>query len=167
VSWLLARALFAFLVLPGTMGFLVPFLLVESGWRDRPFHFTALAALLPGFSLLVLCVREFYVRGKGTLAPWSPPVHLVMSGPYRFSRNPMYVAMTMLILGWAWAFESATIAWYAVFMILAFHLRILLGEEPRLAREFGGDWLRYRSRVPRWIGRRGQEQNARRARLPV
>jgi protein-S-isoprenylcysteine O-methyltransferase Ste14 len=156
VSWLFARALFALLLLPGTMGFLLPFLLVESDWRDRPFHGTALAPLLFGLSLLLLCVREFYVSGKGTLAPWSPPVHLVTSGPYRYSRNPMYVAMTSLIVGWAWAFGSAPIFWYALLMILAFHLRILLGEEPRLAREFGADWLRYRSSVPRWIGYTGR-----------
>jgi protein-S-isoprenylcysteine O-methyltransferase Ste14 len=155
VSWLFARALFAFLTLPGTMGFLVPFLLVEAGWRDRPFHLTALVPLVLGFLLLLLCVHEFYVSGRGTLAPWSPPVHLVTSGPYRFSRNPMYVAMTSLILGWAWAFASVAIAWYALFMILAFHLRILLGEEPRLAREFGPAWATYRRSVPRWIGYTG------------
>jgi len=133
------------------MGFVLPFVFLEDGWRDRPFHFGALVPLLLGFSLLLLCVREFYVRGKGTLAPWSPPVHLVTSGPYRFSRNPMYVAMSSLILGWAWLFWSAAISWYALSMILAFHGRILLGEEPRLASEFGGEWSRYRSRVPRWI----------------
>ena len=156
MSRLFARALFALLLLPGTMGFLLPWLLVESGWRERPFHVTALPSLLFGFSLLLLCVREFYVSGKGTLAPWSPPIHLVTSGPYRYSRNPMYVAMTSLIIGWAWAFGSAAIAWYALFMILAFHLRILLGEEPRLAREFGAAWSRYRSSVPRWIGYTGR-----------
>jgi protein-S-isoprenylcysteine O-methyltransferase Ste14 len=155
MSWLFARALFAFLVLPGTMGFLVPFLLVQPGWRDRPIHVAALVPLVFGFSLLLLCVREFYVSGRGTLAPWSPPVRLVTSGPYRFSRNPMYVAMTSLIFGWAWAFWSAPIAWYMLFMILAFHVRILLGEEPRLAREFGGEWSRYRSQVSRWIGYTG------------
>jgi len=156
VSWLFARALFALLLLPGTMGFFLPWLLVESDWRDRPFHLAAMAPLLFGLSLLLLCVREFYVSGKGTLAPWAPPVHLVTSGPYRYSRNPMYVAMTSLIIGWAWAFGSAAIAWYALFMILAFHLRILLGEEPRLAREFGAAWSRYRSSVPRWIGYTGR-----------
>ena len=47
--------------------------------------------LLPGIGLLLWCVREFYVRGKGTLAPWDPPRHLVASGLYRISRNPMYL----------------------------------------------------------------------------
>ena len=138
------------------MGFVLPFVFVEDGWRDRPLHLGAVLPLLLGLSLLLLCVREFYVSGKGTLAPWSPPVHLVTTGPYRFSRNPMYVAMSSLILGWAWLFWSPSISWYALFMIAAFHARILLGEEPRLASEFGAAWSEYRSRVPRWIGYTGR-----------
>jgi len=152
MNFLFARALFAFLVLPGTMGFAIPLLLIEPGWRDRPFDWWAALLLAGGFALLLWCVREFYVAGKGTLAPWSPPVHLVTSGPYRISRNPMYVAMTTILLGWAWAFHSQSLMWYAAFMVLAFHARILLGEEPRLAREFSEAWRRYRAEVPRWLG---------------
>lgn len=153
MSWLFARALFAFLVLPGTIGVAIPLLLIEPDWRGRGFNLLAVVPLVLGFSLLLSCVREFYVRGKGTLAPWSPPLHLVTSGPYRWSRNPMYVAMSSLLLGWAWAFQSLPLIWYALFMIAAFHVRILLGEEPRLAREFGDAWLSYRARAPRWLGR--------------
>ena len=151
MSWLFARALFAFLVLPGTIGFAIPLLLIEPDWRGRGFNLAALIPLVLGFLLLLACVREFYVRGKGTLAPWSPPMHLVTSGPYRWSRNPMYVSMSCLLLGWAWAFGSLPLTWYALFMITAFHVRILLGEEPRLAREFGKEWVSYRARVPRWL----------------
>ena len=151
MSWLFARALFAFLVLPGTIGFAIPLLLIEPDWRGRGFHVAAVIPLVLGFSLLLACVREFYVRGKGTLAPWSPPLHLVTSGPYRWSRNPMYVAVSTLLLGWAWAFQSLPLTWYALFMIAAFHVRILLFEEPRLAREFGEEFRSYRARVPRWL----------------
>lgn len=154
-SWLFARALFAFLVLPGMMGFAIPLLWIEPEWLELPFDPFALLLLVPGLVLLCACVREFYVSGKGTLAPWSPPVHLVTSGPYRLSRNPMYVAMASLIAGWAWAFHSRPMTWYALFMIAAFHLRILLGEEPRLAQVFGSSWSVYRARVPRWFGRVG------------
>ena len=152
MSWLFARALFAFLVLPFTIGFVIPLFVIEPRWRERPFELLALGPLVAGALLLLTCVREFYVSGKGTLAPWSPPVHLVTSGPYQFSRNPMYFAMTALMLGWAWAFYSMPLLWYALFMIAAFHARILLGEEPRLARVFGHQWAAYRAHVPRWIG---------------
>ncbi|HXT71977.1 MAG TPA: methyltransferase [Vicinamibacterales bacterium] len=153
MSWLLARALLAFLALPFVMGFVMPLFVIEPHWRERPFELLALAPLVTGALMLLACVREFYVRGKGTLAPWSPPVHLVTSGPYRRSRNPMYVAMSILILGWALAFHSTAILWYALVMVGAFHARILLGEEPRLARVFGEAWTAYRARVPRWFGR--------------
>jgi protein-S-isoprenylcysteine O-methyltransferase Ste14 len=152
MNGLFLRALFAFLVLPGTIGFAIPLLVIEPGWRSRPFHRAALVPLLAGLALLLACVRQFYTAGRGTLAPWSPPVHLVTSGPYQFSRNPMYVAMSLLLIGWAWAFESRPLTWWAIFMIAAFHVRILLGEEPTLARKFGSAWTEYRSRVPRWLG---------------
>jgi hypothetical protein len=63
--------------------------------------------------------------GRGTLAPWAPPTHLVTVGLYRFARNPMYVAVLI-------------------------HLRVVTYEEPWLARTFGADWLAYRGRIPRW-----------------
>ena len=151
MNWLFARALFALLLLPGSFGFLIPLFVIEPEWRQRPFELLALVPLVFGLLLLLACVREFYVSGKGTLAPWSPPVHLVTSGPYRFSRNPMYVAMSSLVLGWAWAFYSMPLFWYALFVIAAFHARILLGEEPRLAKVFGSEWTAYRARVPRWL----------------
>lgn len=159
VNRLLARSLFAFLVLPGTMGFAIPLLLIEPGWRGLPFDRLAFAPLVAGLVLLIWCVREFYVAGRGTLAPWSPPVHLVTTGPYRWSRNPMYVAMTLVILGWAAAFHSRAIGIYAGFMVLAFHLRIVLGEEPRLSRVFGEEWARYRASAPRWLGRPARSRN--------
>jgi protein-S-isoprenylcysteine O-methyltransferase Ste14 len=152
VNWLFVRALFAFLVLPGMIGFVIPLGLIQPDWRTRPFHSLAAVPLVAGASLLLACVREFYVRGRGTLAPWSPPIHLVTTGPYRFSRNPMYVAMSTLLVGWAWAFGSRPLAIYAAFMIVMFHLRILVGEEPRLEREFGAEWQSYRTRAPRWLG---------------
>jgi protein-S-isoprenylcysteine O-methyltransferase Ste14 len=152
VSSLFPRALFAFLVLPGMIGFAVPLLLIDPGFLDRPVHPAGFVAVGFGIVLLLACVREFYVAGRGTLAPWSPPKQLVTSGPYRFSRNPMYVAMASLLVGWAWTFRSPPLAWWAVFMIAAFHARILLGEEPRLARVFGDDWTAYRVQAPRWFG---------------
>jgi protein-S-isoprenylcysteine O-methyltransferase Ste14 len=158
---LFLRALAAFLILPGTMGFAIPLLLIEPEWRSRPFEPLAAVPLVAGLTLLLACVREFYVAGKGTLAPWSPPVHLVTTGPYRYSRNPMYVAMALVLIGWAWGFRSWPLAGWAVFMVAAFHTRILLGEEPRLAREFGAAWNTYRATVPRWLGTRGTRAGTR------
>lgn len=148
------RAVFAFLVLPGTVAFLIPLLVFAPGAAGASFDALALVPLSLGVFLLLWCVREFYVSGRGTLAPWSPPRNLVVSGPYRFSRNPMYIAVVLVILGWALAFHSLPLAAYALAMVIVFHLRVVLGEEPWLAREHGDRWAGYSKRVPRWLGPR-------------
>jgi protein-S-isoprenylcysteine O-methyltransferase Ste14 len=104
--------------------------------------------------LLLWCVRDFYVAGKGTLAPWSPPQHLVVKGLYRLSRNPMYIAVLLVISGWALGFHSRALALYALGVLVAFHLRVIINEERFLARTHGVEWVRYKASVPRWLGRR-------------
>jgi protein-S-isoprenylcysteine O-methyltransferase Ste14 len=150
---LFLRALLAFLALPGIVAFLVPLMVLrapDETWRT--FRPAGLLALLPGLLLLFLCVREFYVAGKGTLAPWEPPRHLVVSGPYRLSRNPMYVAVLLVLIGWAVGFWSGTLAVYAAAFVVIFHLRVILAEEPFLADIHGEAWHTYKGRVPRWFG---------------
>jgi protein-S-isoprenylcysteine O-methyltransferase Ste14 len=149
---MLWRALLAFLALPGIVAIALPCWFAASELTSgHAFHAVGLLPLLAGLGLLLWCVREFYVSGKGTLAPWSPPKHLVASGPYRFSRNPMYVAVSLMLIGWASSFASGRLALYAVIVAAAFHLRVVLGEEPWLARTHGSAWDEYRARVPRWL----------------
>lgn len=145
------RALLAFLALPGIVAFLVPWLLVRNPSGAAGFHPLGLLPLAIGAILLLWCVRDFYVAGKGTLAPWSPPRRLVVAGLYRYSRNPMYVSVGIILLGWAATFGSSRILIYALIVIVAFHLRVVLGEEPWLARTHGSAWEEYRARVPRWL----------------
>ncbi len=104
--------------------------------------------------MLVWCVWDFYIRGRGTLAPWDPPQALVRDGIYKYSRNPMYVGVLAIVVGWAIGFRSSTLAFYAVCLAAAFHLRIVFAEEPLLARTHGAAWVEYRDRVPRWFFRR-------------
>jgi protein-S-isoprenylcysteine O-methyltransferase Ste14 len=101
--------------------------------------------------LLLATVREFYVAGRGTLAPWSPPRELVTTGLYRVSRNPMYVAVVLVLLGWAALFRSLPLLVYALAIAVGFHLRVVFGEEPWLAQTHGESWSRYRAQVPRWF----------------
>jgi protein-S-isoprenylcysteine O-methyltransferase Ste14 len=149
---LFVQALLAFLALPGIVAYFVPLVLFERRPVDS-IDAVGVAVAAMGTSLLLWCVREFYVAGKGTLAPWTPPRHLVVSGPYRFSRNPMYVAVGLVLCGWAIAFQTRAHSIYAAAVICAFHLRIVLAEEPWLERTHADAWTRYRSRVPRWLGR--------------
>jgi protein-S-isoprenylcysteine O-methyltransferase Ste14 len=149
---LLARAVFAFLALPGVVGFLVPLLILASAGPRSRFEALGMVPLGAGIILLLWCVRDFYVVGRGTLAPWAPPRGLVVTGLYRFSRNPMYIGVLLVLWGWAFSFRSTSIAAYAVVIMLAFHVRVVLGEEPWLARTYGEQWIRYKAQVPRWIG---------------
>jgi protein-S-isoprenylcysteine O-methyltransferase Ste14 len=136
------------LALPGVVAFLVPWLLAP---RGAAVHLTMLPIVGAGAVLLLWCVRDFYVAGRGTLAPWAPPIRLVTGGLYRVSRNPMYVAVLIVLVGWALAFSSLTLASYSAIIAIAFHLRVVVHEEPRLAQAFGPDWFVYRRRVPRWF----------------
>src|SRR6188472_509322 len=133
---LFLRALIAFLVLPGIVAFLAPALLVASIETSTP-HGEGVAVFVAGALVLLWCVRDFYVAGRGTLAPWDPPRHLVVTGLYRFSRNPMYVAVFMVLLGWAIGFRSPLLGAYALAVLVAFHLRVVFGEEPWLAQTHG------------------------------
>ena len=130
------------------VAFLVPWLLRP---RRGEVHPAGIVPLAVGAALLLWCVRDFYVIGRGSLAPWAPPERLVVVGLYRYSRNPMYVAVLLMLVGWAWTLSSRTLWIYAACIALAFHLRIVFGEEPWLARTHGEQWTTYAARVPRWL----------------
>lgn len=147
---LFLRAVVAFLALPGVVAFLVPWLLRPPGAHLGLAGFLVIAL---GLALLLWCVRDFYVAGHGTLAPWTPPTQLVTIGLYRMSRNPMYLAVAIILIGFALGYHSARLWIYAALVVVLFQLRVVLYEEPRLARSFGEAWFAYRTRVPRWIGR--------------
>jgi protein-S-isoprenylcysteine O-methyltransferase Ste14 len=152
---LFLRALLAFLAMPGVVAIAVPVAwLVRAGRTEiaRPW---ALALLAAGFAGLLWCVRDFFVAGRGTLAPWSPPRRLVTIGLYRWSRNPMYLAVLVMLAGWGLAFDSDGHLAYAAVMAVLFHLRVVGFEEPWIARTFAHEWEAYRRRVPRWLGRVG------------
>jgi protein-S-isoprenylcysteine O-methyltransferase Ste14 len=147
------RAVTAVLALPAVVGYLAPWLLRPDG---RQAGMSGLLLIVIGTVLLLWCVRDFYVAGRGTLAPWAPPAHLVTVGLYRISRNPMYVAVLTVVCGWAIGYRSMVLSIYAAGLAIAFHLRIVLHEEPFLNRTHGKAWLTYRASVRRWAGwRRG------------
>src|SRR5215510_6874408 len=98
---LLLRALVAFLLLPAMFAGAIPALLASRATVDRRTVPVAVCLMAIGSILLLWCVRDFLVSGRGTLAPWDPPRHLVVVGLYRFVRNPMYIAVLTLVLGWS------------------------------------------------------------------
>jgi protein-S-isoprenylcysteine O-methyltransferase Ste14 len=147
------RALISFLVLPGTVAGLIPAWIVSTDrGRGHGLIFGAVPLAI-GVVMLFWCVRDFHVSGKGTLAPWDPPKRLVIVGLYRFTRNPMYVGIVLLLAGWSLFAASALLAGYTVILAIAFHLRVVLYEEPRLKMQFAEEWVAYTAAVPRWLPR--------------
>jgi protein-S-isoprenylcysteine O-methyltransferase Ste14 len=106
-----------------------------------------------GAVALLECFFRFAWTGLGTPAPIAPPDKLVVTGLYRRVRNPMYVAVTSLVLGQALLFGQPGLLFYAAAVWGAFHLFVLAYEEPTLRAQFPEDYERYRRGVPRWIPR--------------
>jgi protein-S-isoprenylcysteine O-methyltransferase Ste14 len=117
----------------------------------RPVGFVLAAA---GALLAGACIATFVTRGRGTPAPFDPPREFVVSGPYRFVRNPMYIGAAFVILGAGFILSSPSIAGLAFAFLLIMHLFATLYEEPTLAAKFGAGYEQYRASVPRWLIRK-------------
>ncbi|HEX5854317.1 MAG TPA: isoprenylcysteine carboxylmethyltransferase family protein [Thermoanaerobaculia bacterium] len=150
----LKSALFTVLV-PGVVALYVPYRLA-SGAGLLVFPRLGLS-VVPAYLLLFLgvliylrCARDFAVSGLGTPAIVDPPRTLVVSGLYRWSRNPMYNGVLLVVLSMAWLSGSRTLLLYAACLFLGFHLFVVLYEEPHLKQVFGAPYARYCTLVPRW-----------------
>ena len=104
-----------------------------------------------GGALALWCVVAFALVGKGTPAPFDPPRKLVIQGPYRHVRNPMYLGAALALCGAAIFYRSMPLFGYLGLFLLATHLFVVWYEEPTLARLFGQNYQAYRARVRRWL----------------
>ena len=145
-------------VAPGTIAVYLPWTLCR--WRLAPallgfLPFRVLGALLiaAGLPVLLDSFARFALQGLGTPAPVAPPQHLVVSGLYRYVRNPMYVAVLALIFGQGLLFGSVRVLEYGLAVWLGFYLFVLLYEEPTLRAKFGAEYEQYCARVRRWLPR--------------
>ena len=147
---MILRALLAFLALPVVVGGVVPWVLWRLGGPQLFSSPLGVVPLVAGSAALISSVVSFYRRGRGTLAPWDPPRELVVQDLYRFNRNPMYVGVILILIGWALVTGSLSLCVYVFVVAAVFHLRVVLYEEKEMARLFGGQWEKYRASVPRW-----------------
>ena len=145
-------------VAPGIVAGVLPWWI--SGYRMEPallgfepFRWLGVLLLALGGVLLIETFARFALQGLGTPAPIAPTKTLVVTGSYRFVRNPMYVAVISLILGQALLFGSVWTLVYGLFGWLIVHLFVLGYEEPTLSRSYGEQYDRYRANVRRWIPR--------------
>jgi protein-S-isoprenylcysteine O-methyltransferase Ste14 len=115
----------------------------------------AVALMLVGGAIMLCCVWQFAWTGRGTPAPFDPPRRLVMRGPYRWVRNPMYIGMGVFLTGEAVALPAITREMLTLVPVLwgLVTLFIVTYEEPTLRRLFGADYAEYCRHVRRWIPR--------------
>jgi protein-S-isoprenylcysteine O-methyltransferase Ste14 len=156
---MLVRQLASIAALPFTVAVLVPLWLL--GRQPTPPSWPATAAvaaggalLLCGLALFAWCVRLFWRRGRGTLAPWDPPRHFVAEGPYRHVRNPMITGVFLVLVGEALILRSGALGWWVVVFAAINAVYIPLSEEPGLEARFGASYRAYRQAVPRFVPRR-------------
>lgn len=149
---LLLKNLLFTLVVPGTVAVYCPLRIA----RDHPrasdgLLLMALVLFGLGGCIYGWSIWDFAVFGRGTPLPVDAPKRLVARGLYRYTRNPMYVGVLTVILGWAAFFAAASLLVYALAIFSAFELFIVLYEEPHLRRAFGQEYETYRDRVGRWL----------------
>jgi len=142
------------IVVPGLGGVWAPWSLASHGGHGpTPAAWAALPVIAAGAALYAWCVWNFAAVGDGTPGLWDAPARVVATGPYRWVRNPIYIAALLVVLGQAWLLRSLPVLVYAVGMAAFCHLFVTGYEERRLGRRFGSAYAEYRRTVPRWIPR--------------
>ena len=114
--------------------------------------------------ITISCFVNFFLVGKGTPAPFDAPRHLVVSGPYRYVRNPMYLGAGLVLVGCGILFAqfSGVLVGYALGIVVLVNLFVFLYEEPTLRHKFGAEYEEYCRNVRRWIPRANPWQTVQR-----
>ena len=136
------EAIVATIAVPGTAGFLVPYLILVRTAKVLPdrvgiLEAFAFAIALLGAGMVVWVSYAFVTRGNGTPVPIDPPRLFVAEGLFRYVRNPMYVGALLVLIGEALLFRSIWILVYAAGLWMLLHTFLVLLEEPQLRRRFG------------------------------
>jgi len=149
---------FFFVVAPCTLAGLIPWSITR--WELRPPFFgleltrvIGVILILAGVPGLIDSFARFALQGLGTPAPIAPTRNLVVTGLYRYVRNPIYVAVVAIVLGQAVLLGDWRLIVYGALFWLAFHLFVVAYEEPTLEQTFGEEYEAFRANVPRWIPR--------------
>lgn len=109
--------------------------------------------LVIGISIAVACIGFFVVQGHGTPAPFDAPRKLVVAGPYRYVRNPMYVGGFTALIGFGLLLRSISALLFALVPAVLVNFFVFFYEEPRLRKQFGTSYENYCRTVSRWIPR--------------
>lgn len=160
--WLGVRILAMVALFPGTVTIYIPYRILGglalptiAAWSTA--HYVGTLLVIVGTVILLHCVWSFARVGRGTLAPFDETKKLVVVGLYRYVRNPMYVGVTIILLGEAIFFWSNALLAYSALMFVLFNLLIIGFEEHRLRYKYGDEYRRYCRAVGRWLPGRPYE----------
>ncbi len=150
----LKNLLFTILV-PGTVAVYVPLVITSDQDITKNLIYLAIGILLllMGAVIYFWTVWDFASFGKGTPLPLDAPKRLVVSGLYRFTRNPMYWGVMLVITGWAGIFASEWLLVYALGVGVVVHMFVVFYEEPKLSMLFGKEYEAYCQKIGRWMPR--------------
>ena len=156
-SAIIGSAIFL-VIAPGTLAIYIPY--AWTRWHVQPallglswLRVLGVLFIVVGFPVLVDSFLRFAIHGLGTPAPIAPPQRLVVTGLYRYVRNPMYVAVLLMIFGQGLLFASVPLLEYGIVVWLGFFAFVLFYEEPTLRAEFGNEYRDFCANVPRWLPR--------------
>ena len=150
------KTVFFMLLVPGLLLGVMPVWLMATDTSLFSFgllHWLAVPIWLIGAAVMLCCAWDFTVKGRGTPAPIDPPRELVISGLYRFVRNPMYDGALLVLFGHVLWFPSLALLVCPIIFFVAFHLFVVLYEERTLLKKFGAAYEQYFLDVPRWMPR--------------
>jgi protein-S-isoprenylcysteine O-methyltransferase Ste14 len=156
VTMNVVRSLSPIVILPGFFCVVLPLVLnhfLFSIALGSPAHVFPLVVVVGAFLMIAYCQMVFWIHGDGTFAPWDPPARLVIYGPYRYIRNPIYVSVVLTLLSYSVMYESLWLLAYAIVFFSYINTVDFLVEEPILRNKFGADYVDYGRQVKRWIPR--------------
>jgi protein-S-isoprenylcysteine O-methyltransferase Ste14 len=144
------------MLVPVVVAFWLPRAFLDERRLTWPVSWSAVqfAALLPlglGTAIYLRCLWEFATKGRGIPAPIDHPKQLVVTGLYRYVRNPMYVGVLLFLLGESLFLQYWGFLFYAMTWLLFAHVGVLVYEEPNLRRKFGSSYEHYTAKVHRWV----------------
>jgi len=149
---LFLKSLVFTLIVPGTVAVILPTLITENNQLGSEwFNLSGLLLMAVAFVIYLWCVWDFVKWGKGTPAPIDAPKVLVIRGLYQYTRNPMYVAVLLFLIGWNLLYMLPDLLLYTGVVGLIFQLLVVFYEEPILMRVFATEYQDYKATVNRWL----------------
>ena len=143
------------IALPGTALVIIPAIIIlifdYNTYIDGHYSILGIIPLIIGLYLATITTKMFFIKGKGTPAPWDPPIELVTTGIYARVRNPMITGVILIIIGESIILNSLSLLLWAAVFFVGNHLYFIFSEEPKLEKRFGKKYTEYRKRVPRWV----------------